>query len=85
MTGTTRVGRVLTGSTGTWGVGPVVVTRQWERVNIWGTATPIKGATGSTYTLTRTDKYFRIRLRVTASKPLYRTTSVVSAQTAQVR
>lgn len=85
VTGTPRVGRVLTGSTGTWGVGPVVVTRQWERVNIWGTATPIKGATGSTYTLTRTDKYFRIRLRVTASKPLYRTTSVVSAQTAQVR
>lgn len=85
VTGTARVGQVLKVTTGTWGIGTVKLARQWERINVKGVATPIAGATGSSYRLTSADRYFRIRVRVTASKPSYQTTSNFSAVTAQVR
>ena len=66
VTGTAVLGQVLTGNTGTWAPGDVVLARQWLR-----DGTPIVGATGGTYTTVVDDVGKAISLRVTATKPGY--------------
>jgi hypothetical protein len=77
ITGTARVGQVLTGSTGTWSGTPTFA-RQW-RAN--GAAIP--GATGATYTLVTDDLGKVITLAVTATED-GKSWTVVSAPTAAV-
>lgn len=63
ITGTPRVGQVLSGSTGTWtGTPTPTYARQWLR-----NGAVIEGATGATYTLVAADAGANITLRVTAS------------------
>lgn len=63
ITGTTRVGNLLTASTGTWtGTSPITFALQWQR----GT-TAIPGATAATYTAQTADVGQALRVVVTAS------------------
>jgi hypothetical protein len=79
VSGTLRVGRTLSVSRGTW-TGGTTFAYQWL-VN--GVA--IKGATRSTYTLTKGTRGKRISVRVTGRKSGYTTVTRTSARTAAVR
>lgn len=79
ITGTPRVGQVLSGSTGTWtGTPTPTYTRQWLR-----NGTAISGATGANYTLVSADAGATISLRVTATNSAGNATAT-SAATAAV-
>ncbi|KRB73017.1 hypothetical protein ASE01_19765 [Nocardioides sp. Root190] len=62
VTGTARVGRVLTATAGTWNPAAVTTTWQWLADNV-----EIAGATASTYTLTANEVGKVITVEVTAS------------------
>lgn len=62
ISGTTRVGRVLSVSKGVWSVGGVSTKVQWLRGG-----TPITGATGSSYRVTPADFGAVVSARVTAT------------------
>jgi len=69
ITGTSRVGSVLTSSTGTWtGTSPSYA-YQWLRCTTLAVASCVNvaGATSSTYTLTTSDRARYLRVSVTAS------------------
>ena len=85
ISGTTRIGQVLTGAKGQWeGTEPIAYAYQWQRCdNTGGSCANISGATQSTYTLTSADVGNTVRLRVTASNTAGRTTAF-SAATAVV-
>ncbi|MGC3993148.1 MAG: S8 family serine peptidase [Propionicimonas sp.] len=68
--GTFKVGRTVTAKKGTWSPTPTSYSYRWLRA---GSA--IKGATKSTYTLTRADKGRKISVTVTVSRGGYTTTS----------
>jgi len=77
ITGTAKVGRVLTGARGSWtGVPSAITSAQWYRCTSAGTTTPttssltgcvaISGATKATYKAVAADKGKYLRLRVKA-------------------
>ncbi|MWV58922.1 hypothetical protein [Rathayibacter sp. VKM Ac-2754] len=74
ISGTARVGQVLTATPGTWTPAPVTLTYQWFR----GT-TAISGATASTYKLVTADKAASITVKVTGTKTGYTTLVKASA------
>ncbi|TKT42795.1 hypothetical protein [Rhizobium sp. LC145] len=79
ISGTARVGQVLTASPGTWSGNPSpTFTRQWQR----GT-TNISGATSATYTLVAADAGQTVRVVVTATNS-EGSASANSANTASV-
>lgn len=79
VAGRAKVGRTLSASTGTWS--PIAtLTLQWYR-----SGKAVKGATGSTYKLTRKDKGKRITVKATASGAGLQTVSRTSARTAKVK
>lgn len=70
LTGTLRVGGVMTTSGGTWsGSGPITLTAQWLRCasTVLTTCTEISGARAGTYTVTAADIGLLLRSRVTAT------------------
>ncbi|OOB92228.1 S8 family serine peptidase [Rathayibacter sp. VKM Ac-2630] len=79
VTGTAKVGALLTASPGAWGPAPVTVSYQW-RTN--GTA--ISGAVSSTYRPTSATAGTRITVTATGKKAGYTTTARTSATTAAV-
>jgi hypothetical protein len=79
ITGTAKVGKILTSTAGTWQVG-VTLSRQWLR-----NGNPISSATGVTYKLKSADKGKRISVRVTGSSLGYTTVSQTSAATGRVK
>ena len=79
ITGTAKVGQVLTVNDGTWDPADATLTRQWRRN---GAAIP--GATGRTYTLTTDDLGKAITVTVTGSKAGHTSGTVTSAPTAAI-
>lgn len=80
ITGTTRRGRTLTVSRGSWTPIPTTYSYRWYRGS-----TPIRGATGKTYKLTSYDVGRRIRVKVTVTRTRYVSGSTYSASTTTVR
>lgn len=79
ITGTAKVGSVLTGTAGTWTGRPTPVTAlQWLRGGV-----DIAGATASTYTLVAADAGTTVSLKVTATNSVG-SVSATSAATATV-
>ncbi|QSR28663.1 hypothetical protein CFH99_23860 [Nocardioides aromaticivorans] len=74
ITGTPVVGRLLKASAGTWGPGTVAKTFRWYRNGV-----AVKGATGSSYRLTRADRGKRVTVRVTGRRTAYATAVRTSA------
>ena len=80
ITGTARVGSVLTASTGSWNPDTgLTFAYEWSANNV-----VIGGAAGSTYTPVAADEGKAIRVKVTASKQLHTPASATSAPTAAV-
>lgn len=82
ITGTLKVGNVLTATKGTWAAVPAplpVYTYSW-----WRDGSAIDGATAATYTLTPDDLAATITVRVQAAKAGYATTTVESNATAAI-
>ena len=85
ITGTAKVGEVLTRSAASWTPAPDSRAYQWRRCNSGGGAcADIGGATGTTYTLVAADLGQTIRVVETASKASYNDASDNSAQTSVV-
>jgi hypothetical protein len=80
VTGKAVVGKKLTAHAGSWAPAGVTLAYQWLR-----NGTPIAGATGSTYKLTKKDKGKKISVRVTGSKSGLSPASATSAQTKKVK
>ncbi len=78
ITGTVKVGSVLTAAAGTWTSG-TTVKYQWYR-----NGAAISGATAKTYTLRPTDAYATITVKTTGTKPGYATATKASAATTSV-
>ena len=79
ISGTVKVGYVLTAHPGTWGPSPVVLRYQWR---VDGVA--IGGATAATYTVPAAYVGKKITVTVTASKAGYTTLAKTSAPTVAV-
>lgn len=80
ITGTARVGSVLTANPGVWAPAPVGLSFQWKR-----DGTNIQGANAPTYLLTAEDQSRRITVSVIGSKVGFNnSTAKVSAATASV-
>lgn len=79
VTGIRRAGSTLTVVRHVWRPSPTAVRIQWRR-----DGAPIKGATGSRYTMRNADAGHRISVTVTASRTGYATTSVTSHRTAAI-
>lgn len=73
FTGTTRVGRRLTGSKGTWRAPSHTFSYRWLR-----DGRPITGATRTTYTTTRADRGHLITFQVTAKRTGFPTVTAKS-------
>ena len=70
ISGTPRVGSVLTATAGDWDNSPAGYAYAWQRCttnNAFASCTPIAGADQATYTLTASDQTFWIRVLVTAT------------------
>lgn len=74
VTGTPVVGRLLKAYAGTWGPGTVATTFRWYRNGV-----AVKGATGSSYRLTKADRGKRVTVRVTGRRTAYATAVRTSA------
>jgi parallel beta-helix repeat protein len=84
ISGTAQQGRVLKTSTGSWSNSPTGYAYQWRRCDGAGAnCIDIKGATGSTFTLTSSHVGYTMRVRVTAANA-GGSTAATSAQTARV-
>ncbi|GAB4012650.1 carboxypeptidase regulatory-like domain-containing protein [Nocardioides ultimimeridianus] len=79
VSGTARVGAVLTADAGSWLPSPDGVSYQWLR-----NGTPIDGATASTYTVVSADLGATIGVQVTAHKAGYDDAAMSSAPTGTV-
>jgi hypothetical protein len=79
ISGTRKVGYVLTAVPGTWGPGAVGLRYQWYR-----SGTAITGATAATYKLSVWDAGKVITVKVTGTKTGYTTATKTSAGTAPV-
>jgi len=73
ITGTSKVGHVLTGHRGLWSPAPSSFAFQWYRNGV-----AIKGATHVTYKLTSADRGKKVTLKVTVKRAGYLTTSHTS-------
>ena len=80
ISGTAKVGKKLTAKPGTWKPSGVKLTYQWKR-----SGATLKGATKSTYTLTKSDKGKKITVTVTGSKSGYLTAAKTSKSTSAVK
>jgi hypothetical protein len=80
IAGKAKVGRKLTAKVGKWKTSGVTTTYRWYR-----SGKPIKGATKSTYRLTKADIGTTIRVKVTGKKPGYATVVVTSKATKRIR
>jgi hypothetical protein len=78
ISGTVKVGTVLTANTGTWSPAPAF-TYQW-----YADGVAISGATKSTFTPTKTQLGKKITVKVTGSKTGYSATGKTSVATAKV-
>ncbi len=68
ISGTAKVGKILSAGTGSWTNSPTSYAYQWLRCSTTGTSClVIPHATGATYKLTRRDAHHRLRVRVTAT------------------
>jgi putative cell wall-binding protein len=74
VTGTPRLGAVLTANTGVWGPSPVSFSYQWS-----ANGQALAGATNAKYTLTAADVGKSIVVAVTGSKPGYASVTLSSA------
>ena len=79
ISGTAKVGRTLKATVGAWSPSGATWTYQWYR-----DSAKIKGATTSTYKLTKASKSHRITVRVTGRKSGYTTLSKTSPVTRRV-
>ncbi|PPF82421.1 hypothetical protein C5B96_08970 [Subtercola sp. Z020] len=79
ITGTAKVGQVVTANPGTWGPAPVTFTYQWYR-----DGAAITGSTAATRTVHANDVGKKLTVRVTGAKSGYASTSTTSAPTATV-
>lgn len=79
ISGTKRVGRLLTVSAGTWMEG-TTLSQRWLR-----NGSRISGATGTTYKLRSADRGKRISVRVTVTKPGFASVTTTSTRTSKVR
>ena len=79
ITGTVKVGSVLTAHSGTWAPSPVTLVYQWK-----ANGTSISGATHSTYTMASGLVGKKITVTVTGTKAGYTTIAKTSASTAAV-
>jgi hypothetical protein len=79
VTGTPRVGAVLSGHAGSWDPGDAATSLQWLRDGV-----PVAGATSTSYTLDAADEGARIALRVTANKDGYQSGARTSTATVPV-
>ncbi|MFJ9393217.1 M4 family metallopeptidase [Nocardioides sp. NPDC101246] len=80
ISGTRRVGYLLTAMRGEWKPAGVTYSYQWLR-----NGKAISGATGKTYRLRSIDRGDRIRVRVTGRKAGYYTSTRLSAATSVIR
>jgi hypothetical protein len=79
VSGRAKVGKKLSGSTGTWTYSPTAYRYQWQRCNAHGgSCSNISHASHATYRLTRRDAGHRLRLRVTATNAAGSTTAASS-------
>ena len=70
ISGTAKVGSVLTATSGDWTNSPTGYAYAWQRCttnNAFASCTPIAGADQATYTLTAADHAFWVRVLVTAT------------------
>jgi hypothetical protein len=79
ITGTAKVGQMLTAKPGTWSPTSVTFTYRWLRAGV-----AISGATTSTYILTAADIGKKVTVKVTVAKTGYATASATSIETAAV-
>ena len=79
VVGTLRVGQTVSAKTSRWS-STAVLHYQWYR-----SGHKIVGATGKTYTLTALDKGKKLKVKVTATKLGYKTTSRTSKYTSKVK
>lgn len=79
ITGTAKVGSVLTAHPGTWGPAPVTLAYQWK-----ANGAPITGAVGSTFTVPMSTISKAITVTLTGSETGYTPVAMTSASTATV-
>ncbi|UKA50782.1 carboxypeptidase regulatory-like domain-containing protein [Arthrobacter sp. FW305-123] len=79
VSGTVKVGSVLTAVPGAWGPAPVTLAYQWFRSGV-----AVTGATAGTYSLTAADLGKAMTVRVTGTKAGFTTAAKTSAATAAV-
>ena len=79
ISGTTKVGKVLTASAGTWGPAPVDLTYAWFRS---GLGEPV--GHGATYTLKPDDRSKTLTVQVTGTKSGYESATRTSVNTAAI-
>ena len=79
ITGTAKVGQLLTATAGTWNPSDATTTFQWVAGGV-----DVSGATASTYTPVAADLGKAISVRVTASKTGYTNANATSAATSNV-
>ncbi len=81
---TPTVDQTLTATPGAWGPDGVQLAYQWYGVSSSGRTYTIKGATGSTYTVSGSYAGYRLKVKVTGSLAGYSTASRTSARTSKV-
>ena len=74
ISGTKRVGQVLTANAGAWGPAPIALGVQWLR-----NGAPISGATGMNYTTVASDRGAVVSVVVTGAKAGYTSATTTSA------
>lgn len=79
VSGTPAVGEVLTAIRGTWQPGSITYAYQWMR-----DGAPIAGARSKTYVPVSADAGRKLSVRVTGSRPGFRTVSLTSAPTSAI-
>ncbi len=80
ISGTAKVGKKLKAKAGKWKSATVKLSYQWQR-----NGKKIKGATKSSYKLTKADKGKKITLKVKGSKAGYSSASTTSRRTVKVK
>jgi subtilisin family serine protease/fibronectin type 3 domain-containing protein len=86
ITGTAKVGQMLTASTGTWTESPTSYAYQWQRCDTTGTiCLPIENATARTYTVSSADIGSTLLVAVSASNANGPSAPASSTQTAEVK
>ena len=79
ITGTAKVGEVLTANAGVWGPAPVTLAYQWLR-----NGATVAGATSASYTLVGADSGTTLTVQVAGSETGYNPSATTSAATATV-